>query len=106
MRAARPSAHLDLARAQARSAHLAPADLRREMLGDRESAMELILGRAAARGELGPKALPARVVSLPLDLLRNDLLMTLAQVPPETITAIVDDAFLPLARLSSGLAPD
>ena len=43
------------------------------------------------------------VVSLPIDLLRNDLLLTLQPVPAETIVSIVDDAFLPLARVSSGL---
>jgi hypothetical protein len=30
--------------------------------------------------------------------------MTLEPVTPEAITSIVDDAFLPLARLSSGLS--
>ena len=31
-------------------------------------------------------------------------LMTLEPVTPEVITSIVDDAFVPLARLSSGLS--
>jgi hypothetical protein len=44
------------------------------------------------------------VVSLPLDLLRHELLMTLEQASPQTIAAIVDDVFVPLARLTSGLA--
>jgi AcrR family transcriptional regulator len=83
---------------------LSPAELRRELIGDRESAMVTIVARAVERGELGPKALPARVVSLPADLLRHELLMTLQSAAPETIASIVDDAFLPLARVSSGLA--
>jgi hypothetical protein len=66
--------------------------------------MEVIVARAMARGELGPKTPPARVISLAPDLLRHDLVMTLGPVTPETITEIVDDAFLPLARLSSGLS--
>ena len=82
---------------------LSPAELRRELLGDRESVFEVIVARAMARGELGPKTPPARVISLPIDLLRNDLLLTLQPVPAETIVSIVDDAFLPLARVSSGL---
>jgi AcrR family transcriptional regulator len=82
---------------------LSPAELRQELLGDRESVFEVIVARAMARGELGPKTPPARVVSLPIDLLRNDLLLTLQPVPAETIVSIVDDAFLPLARVSSGL---
>jgi AcrR family transcriptional regulator len=83
---------------------LSPAELRRELLGGRQSVMEVIVARATARGELGPKTPPARVITLPFDLFRHEVLMTLEPVTPETITQIVDDVFLPLARLSSGLA--
>jgi AcrR family transcriptional regulator len=79
------------------------AELRRELIGDRPTSMDVIVARAIARGELGPKTPPARVVSLPFDLLRNEVLMTLGPVTPVTITEIVDDVFLPLARTSSGL---
>lgn len=89
--------------AQFRELGLSPAELRRELVGDRESSMEIIVARAVARGELGPKTPPARVISLPVDLLRHELLMTLEPAAPQTITSIVDDAFLPLARVSSGL---
>jgi AcrR family transcriptional regulator len=89
--------------AQFRELGLSPAELRRELLGDRESSMEIIVARAMARGELGPKTPPARVISLPVDLLRHELLMTLESAAPQTIISIVDDAFLPLARVSSGL---
>lgn len=82
---------------------LSPAELRQELVGDRESSMEVVVARAIARGELGPKTPPARVISLPVDLLRHELLMTLEPVPLPTITSIVDDVFLPLARVSSGL---
>jgi hypothetical protein len=34
---------------------------------------------------------------MPFDLMRHDLLMTLAPVPEERLTSIVDDLFLPLA---------
>jgi hypothetical protein len=57
-----------------------------------------------ARGELGPKTPPARVVSLPFDLFRHEVMMTMEPVAPEVISQIVDDLFLPLARVSSGLA--
>ena len=33
---------------------------------------------------------------MPFDLMRHDLLMTLKPVPPERITSIVDDLFMPL----------
>ena len=82
---------------------LSPAELRRELLGDRESVFEVIVARAMARGELGPRTPPARVISVAVDLLRNELLLTLQPVPAETIVSIVDDAFLPLVRVSSGL---
>ena len=79
------------------------ADIRRELVGDGPTSMEVIVARAMARGELGPKMPPARVVSLPFDLLRNEVMLTLGPVAPETIAEIVDDVFLPLARSSSGL---
>src|ERR1700761_4475547 len=68
---------------------LSPAELRRELIGDRESKLALIVGGAVARGDLGPKPLPPRVVSLPVDLIRHELLMTLEPVAPEVITQIV-----------------
>jgi AcrR family transcriptional regulator len=82
---------------------LTPAELRQELLGDRESVMDVIVTRAAERGELGPKTPSARVVSLPFDLFRHEVLMTLAPVPADTIAGIVDDVFLPLVRAASGL---
>ena len=90
--------------AQFKDLGLSPAELRWELVRDRESSMDVIVARAIARGELGPKTPPARVVSLPVDLLRHELLMTLAPVAAETITQIVDDVFLPLVRVSSGAA--
>jgi AcrR family transcriptional regulator len=89
--------------AQFQDLTLTPAELRRELLGDRESVMDVIVTRAMARGELGPKTPPARVVSLPFDLFRHEVMMTMEPVAPEVITQIVDDLFLPLARVSSGL---
>lgn len=74
-----------------------PADVRHLFLPDGPSVMETIVERAVARGELGPTPLPARIVSLPTDLVRHELLMTMAPVAPEAIVEIVDDIFLPLA---------
>ncbi len=84
---------------------LSPAELRQELIAGQESSMDVITARAAARGELGPRALPERVVSLPTDLFRHEIFMTMEPVAPEVITQITDDVFLPLARLSSGLDP-
>lgn len=58
--------------------------------------METIVGRAVARGELA--ATPsARIITLPADLVRHELFMTMTAATPETIVEIVDDVFLPLA---------
>lgn len=58
--------------------------------------MEMILDRAAARGEIDPARLTRRIITLPSDLLRHEALMTLRPVPRSTILEIVDDIFLPL----------
>jgi len=60
--------------------------------------MQVILDRAAARGEIDPGRLSLRTASLPVDLVRHDLIMTQAPVPDSTIVEIVDEIFLPLVR--------
>ncbi|CAN5210365.1 TetR/AcrR family transcriptional regulator [soil metagenome] len=72
------------------------AELRADLLGDRPATMQVIIDRAAARGELDPSRLPRRVLTLPSDLLRHEALMLLGPVPDETIVSIVDEVFLPL----------
>ena len=73
-----------------------PADLRRQMLGDRTTPMETVIRRAVERGEIDPARVTPRIANLPFDLLRHEVMMTLAPVPKETIVDIVDDIFLPL----------
>lgn len=73
-----------------------PQQLRTLFVPDGPSGMEIIVQRAISRGELAMMP-PARIVALPTDLLRHELLMTMTSVPAETITEIVDDIFLPLA---------
>jgi AcrR family transcriptional regulator len=73
-----------------------PEHLREQILGDRPRAMEVILERAAARGEVDPARVTSRVATLPIDLLRHEALMTLSAVPRASILEIVDDIFLPL----------
>ncbi|MGE2734471.1 TetR/AcrR family transcriptional regulator [Mycolicibacterium vaccae] len=77
-----------------------PGELRAHFVPDGPSAMETIVERAVSRGEL-TCAPPARIISLPADLLRHELLMTLTAASPETIHEIVDDIFLPLATRSA-----
>lgn len=57
---------------------------------------DVIIRRAVARGELPDVPRSARVVNVPFDLLRHDMLMTLRPVPDEAIIEIVDDVWLPL----------
>jgi AcrR family transcriptional regulator len=73
-----------------------PADLRREVLGDRTTAIDIVMRRAVERGEIDPARVTPRIANLPFDLCRHEVMMTLAPVPRETIVEIVDDIFLPL----------
>lgn len=77
-----------------------PADIRTELLGGKQGpwAMDEILRRGVDRGEIDPAKLTPRIATLPADLLRHELLMTLRPVPESTIAEIIDDIFMPLVR--------
>lgn len=64
--------------------------------------MNTIVRHAIDRGELAPVRLPLRVARLPLDLVRNELMLCGEAVPDEMITELVDEIYLPLLR---GLPP-
>lgn len=72
-----------------------PGQLRDQVMGKRSSA-ELIMQRAIERGEVDIEVVTPRVVSLPFDLFRHEVLMTLQPIPESDITAIVDQIVLPL----------
>jgi AcrR family transcriptional regulator len=59
-------------------------------------AMERVLKQAEARGEVRMEDIPARVMTLPFDLARHELMITGRPVTKEAIIQIVDDVFLPL----------
>lgn len=63
----------------------------------RTEVMSPILDRAVARGEADRDRLAPRVVSLPVDLARNEFLVW-GEVSDEAIVEIVDDVFLPVVR--------
>jgi len=71
------------------------ADLRARLVG--ENKFEQVLRRGVARGELDQSKLTSRISSLPLDLLRHELIMTRRPISKELIVEIVDTIFLPLA---------
>ena len=81
-----------------------PAQLRARLLGEGSVAMGQVVQHAIERGEV-PAALPPRVVSLPSDLLRHEVMMNLSRVSDEAIIEIVDTVFLPLAMQPPRNAP-
>ena len=74
------------------------ADLREVFLGGSATAMDVIVERAIARGEIDAARLTPRIAALPFDLFRHDAMMTLKPVPPETVAEIIDTIYLPLVR--------
>lgn len=66
--------------------------------------MVAVLGQAADRGDLTTADLPPRVVTLPIDMLRYQLLLTRDPIEDNTLTEITDDVFLPLVHALAGPA--
>lgn len=58
--------------------------------------MQTILDRGIARGEILAERLTPRIVALPTDLARHEILVTFRPLSDETIHEIVDAIFLPL----------
>jgi AcrR family transcriptional regulator len=79
-----------------RDSGMTPAEVRGRIIEDRPVSSHEVYRRAHERGEIDLDNVPAAVLLMPFDLMRHDLLMTLRPVPPERITSIVDDLFLPL----------
>ncbi|MFY9864655.1 MAG: TetR/AcrR family transcriptional regulator [Trebonia sp.] len=73
-----------------------PAELREAFLSQRGSAVEQVVNRAVERGEVDPARLTPRIIALPFDLFRNEMMMTLKPVPDHVLRQIVDDIFIPL----------
>jgi AcrR family transcriptional regulator len=79
-----------------------PAELRRELIGDRVTADSVVIQRAVDRGEIDPARLTPRVAALPFDLFRHEVLMTQAPVPDDVIEEIVDAIVLPVMTGDQG----
>ncbi|MEZ0353236.1 TetR/AcrR family transcriptional regulator [Mycobacterium sp. pR1184] len=77
------------------------AELRNVLEGERGATMNKLVARAIARGEIRPGQVNGRVAQLPTDLLRHDVLVTLAPLTDKAIEEIVDAVFLPLVRLGA-----
>ncbi|WP_078854943.1 TetR/AcrR family transcriptional regulator [Streptomyces sp. NRRL F-5135] len=75
-------------------------ELREALLAPgRATPFEMIVARAVERGELPDAPRPSRVVNLPFDLLRHDMVLGMRAVTDESIAEIVDKAWLPLLGL-------
>lgn len=77
---------------------LSPADLRERLLAGAGDTGRRLLTRAAERGEIPARNWSSGIVTLPSDLVRHDLVMTLKALPDERIVEIVDEIWLPLVR--------
>ena len=77
-------------------------DLDPEMFGIGRGVMRAVLENAATRGEITTSDLPAMVVTLPIDLLRYQLLLSRDPIEESTLTEITDDVFLPLVYATAG----
>lgn len=62
-----------------------------------------ILKKAELRGEIRMEKLNVRLISLPVDLLRYELITKQEPIPDEAIAEIVDDIFLPLVYTQQGI---
>jgi AcrR family transcriptional regulator len=76
---------------------LTPAEVRARIIEEQPITSSQIYRRAHERGEIDLDRIPPAVLTMPFDLMRHDLLMTLTAIPRGRIVSIVDDLFLPLA---------
>ncbi len=79
---------------------LSPAAVLDQLVSGQVSLLDVVYERAIARGEINPETLTSRRRSLPMDLLRNELMMTRRAIPRKVIVEMVDEILLPL--LTSG----
>ncbi|GEB43596.1 TetR/AcrR family transcriptional regulator [Gluconobacter sphaericus] len=85
-------------------------DMQKDLVAERSSFSDIrarivdgsqfhsIIERAIRRGEIDPAHLTPRIMSLPLDLTRHEMMMTFQPLSDEAIHEIVDEIFLPLVR--------
>lgn len=71
-------------------------DLDPEVYSRMTDVMATIMKRAAERGEIATADVPVAVLTAPTNLMRHEIFFSRSPVPSATITALVDDVFLPL----------
>ncbi|PRX09100.1 UNVERIFIED_ORG: TetR family transcriptional regulator [Martelella mediterranea] len=85
-----------------RETNSSPAKLKTQIVSREQHVMEILLSRAIARGEIEDRVIRPRVISLPVDLLRNEMMMTLEPASDQSIAEITDEIFLPLVGYRDG----
>jgi hypothetical protein len=63
-----------------------------------ENYMRDILKNAELRGEVDLEKITSRIISLPLDLVRYEILTTHKPITENVLNEIVDDIFMPLIK--------
>lgn len=71
-------------------------DVDPSFFGIMRGVLRTVVERAAERGEIPTADLPPRVLTLPADLLRHEILLSREPVARATLEEIVDEVFLPL----------
>lgn len=66
--------------------------------GRQNRSMATVMQRAVERGEISASAVTPRLLTLPLDLARHELILYQKPLTEETIAEIVDEVFLPLVQ--------
>jgi AcrR family transcriptional regulator len=79
-----------------RETGISPAATRELWIGDRALALDQVVERAVARGEVDPSRATPRAVRVSFDLLRHDVLMNAGKVDDEVLVDIVDQVAVPL----------
>ena len=85
-----------------RGAKASPSEFRATVLAGEEDALQTILARAVARSEIDPAKLLPSVTTLPSDLFRHHVIMTMAPPSLERQQAWIDQIFLPLTQSDGG----
>ena len=73
-----------------------PSDLRPGLPAELLDPLHALLERAVGRGDIDDQRLTPRIASMPLDLMRAEVVTTMRPMSTGTIEEIVDSMFLPL----------
>jgi AcrR family transcriptional regulator len=87
------------------SSGLTPAEVRERLISGVPPWSPDVYRRAHERGEIDLDRIPRAVLTMPIDLMRHDMLMTYKPIRDERILEIVDDLFLPLVAASQAAPP-